>query len=524
MPPPLEVTRPWADRLLDLAPWPRRLTLVAAGAAAALALPPTHVVPLLWVAFPVLLGLLGRADTWRRAFATGWWFGLGHFALGLYWVAEAFLVDPWRHGWMIPFALSALGAGMGLFVGLSTLLAHGLAPRRPVARALALAAAWTAVEWLRSWLFTGFPWNLMGTVWMPLDGMLQSAAWIGAYGLSLVTVAAAGLPVLTLEGRRGVTVPLAGIAALAALAGAGAMRLPHGAAATEPGVRLRLVQPAIEQSLKWADGMRVDHVRRQIDLSRSAGFEGITHVIWAETAVPFYLDADANARNAVAMAAPPGGVLIAGAPRRTPLGASPLELWNSLFVIDGQGRIVASYDKVHLVPFGEYMPLRALLPPSIEKLTAGSIDFSGGTARTTLQVPGAPPVDPLVCYEIIFPDEVVGAGQRPGWIVNLTNDGWFGISSGPYQHFAAARLRAVEQGVPVVRVANTGISAVVDGYGRVVTQLGLGREGFIDSDLPAALQPTPYARWGALIPLILAALVAALAVAVEHMSGRSPAK
>lgn len=523
MSPPPTHARRWAASLPALSPWRRRGVLVAAGMAAALALPPVHLIPLLWLALPVLLLLLGRAQNRRHAFATGWWFGLGHFSLGLYWVAHAFLVDPLRHGWMIPFALTALGAGMGLFTGLTTLLAHALAWRSPLARVLALAAAWTVVEWLRSWLFTGFPWNLLGTAWMPLDAMLQPAAWIGTYGLTLITMAVAGMPLLLLEerGRRGVVATGLALLALAALASAGAMRLADGTSATVPGVRLRLVQPDIPQALKWADGMRVDHLRRQIELSRSPGFDQITHVVWAETAVPYYLDADDSARAAVSMAAPPGGALIAGAPRRTPIGAARTEVWNSLFAVDDQGRIVASYDKVHLVPFGEYMPLRGLIPPSIEKMTAGSIDFSFGTARTTLALPGAPPASPLICYEIIFPDEVVGPGQRPGWIVNLTNDGWFGLSAGPYQHFASARLRAVEEGLPVVRVANTGISAVIDGYGRVLTRLGLGAADIADSDLPVALPPTPYARWGALLSLALAGLASAVAAAVEGARRRS---
>lgn len=507
MPLPPTALRFGAARVLALAPARRRGVLVAAGALAALALPPVHAIPLLWLALPLLLLVLGRAPDGRRAFATGWWFGIGFFAVGLYWIAHAFLVDPWRHAWMIPFALAALGGGLGLFTGASTWAAWVLAPRRPLARVFALAATWTVLEWLRSWLFTGFPWNLLATVWMPLDAMLQPAAWIGAFGLSLVTVLAAGLPLLLLEGRRGLPALLASAALLVGLGGWGGQRLEGATADMVPGVRLRLVQPAIAQSDKWARDRRLEHVEQQINLSRAEGFEKITHVIWAETSVPYYVDADANARAAVAAAAPPDGVVIVGSARRTPIGHSPVEVWNSLFAVNPQGTIVAAYDKVHLVPFGEYMPLRALLPASIEKMTAGSIDFSFGTGHTTLPLPGAPPVSPLICYEIIFPGEVLGPGERPGWIANLTNDGWFGISSGPYQHFAAARLRAVEEGLPVVRVANTGISAVIDSHGRVRAHLGLGDSGIVDSGLPAALPATTFARHGAAVPLLLAFIV-----------------
>lgn len=508
MPLPPTALRFGAERILALTPGRRRGVLVLAGALAALALPPVHAIPLLWLALPLLLLLLGRAPDGRRAFATGWWFGVGFFIVGLYWIAHAFLVNPWRHAWLIPFALGALGAGLGLFTGVSTWAAWRLAPRRPLARVLALAATWTLLEWVRSWLFTGFPWNLLATVWMPLDVMLQPAAWIGAFGLSLATVLAAGLPVLLLEGRRGLPALAASAALLAGLGGWGALRLDGASAGMVADVRLRLVQPAIEQASKWARDRRLEHVQQQITLSRAEGFDKITHVIWAETSVPYYVDADVNARVAVATAAPPGGVVIVGAARRTPIGQDPVAVWNSLFAVDSQGSIVAAYDKVHLVPFGEYMPLRAIVPAGIEKMTDGSIDFSFGEGRTTLPLPGAPSISPLICYEIIFPGEVLGPGERPGWIVNLTNDGWFGISSGPYQHFAAARLRAVEEGLPVIRVANTGISAVIDSHGRVRARLGLGERGFVDSDLPQALPPTAYARWGAAVPLLLVVLAA----------------
>lgn len=527
-PPPLRAHR-WAELMLDLPLWRQRGLLMGAGVAAALALPPVHFIPLLWIAVPILLLLLGQAETMRRAFAVGWWFGFGHFSLGLYWIAHAFLVEPLRYGWMIPFALTALGAGMGVFIGLTTLLTHAVARRSPLARVLALAALWVAVEWLRSWVFTGFPWNLIGTVWVPFDAVLQSAAWIGTYGLSLVTLAAAGLPLLLLDerGRRGGLATALGLLVLAGLGGGGALRLAgdplaSGPAAMVPGVRLRLVQPDIPQALKWVSGMRIEHLRRYIELSRSPGFEQVTHVIWGETAVPYYLGTDDAARAAVATAAPPGGIVITGAPRRTPIGTLPLRFWNSLFAVDSQGQVVASYDKVHLVPFGEYMPLRALIPSWLNALAADGGDFSAGNVHTTLDIPGAPPADPLICYEIIFPGEVVGPGARPGWIVNLTNDAWFGLSFGPYQHFASARLRAVEEGIPVVRVANTGISAVTDGFGRVVASLGLEASGFVDSDLPVALPPTAYSRWGALIPLGMGLLLVTIGAMLERQRKRSP--
>lgn len=231
-----------------------------------------------------------------------------------------------------------------------------------------------------------------------------------------------------------------------------------------------------------------------------------THVIWAETAATYFLANKAGPRQAIAAVTPKGGLTLTGAPRTTPKRESVYKVWNSLHGIDEKASIVGTYDKSHLVPFGEYMPLRNVL--GLDKLTAGATDFSAGQGPRTLRLKGLPPVSPLICYEVIFPGQVVDPKDRPQWLLNVTNDGWYGVSSGPYQHFAAARLRAVEEGLPLVRVANTGISGVIDGYGRVVAKLGLARKGILDSDLPRALGPTPYGRLGNWIVGLLVLMVA----------------
>lgn len=502
-----------AARAAALSPWRRRGLLVLLGALSAAALPPVHAIPVLWIAFPGLLWLMQADERPSRVFAAGWLFGLGHFAAGLYWISHALLIEPLRHGWLVPLAVGGLGALMGVFVGLAALAARFAAPPG-IARVLALAAAWTVGEWVRSWLMTGFPWNLIGTVWMPLDGMLQSAAVIGTYGLGAITVAAAAMPAVLLQlgVRRGAAAVAAGLAVLAALWAAGTARLPA-TAATVAGVKVRLVQPALDQQLKWRRDLRAQHLQQAVAMSRAPGFDSVTHVIWPETAVPFFLDMDDAARALAAQAAPPGGALIAGVDRRSPAGEEPLRLWNSLMVIDDQARVRAVYDKTHLVPFGEFMPFRAFLPPWIDKLTVGDIDFSAGLGPATLPVPGAGSLSPLICYEIIFPAAVVVEGERPSWIVTVTNDAWFGISAGPYQHFAAARMRAVEEGLPVARAANTGISGIIDPYGRVVARLGLGEQGIVDGPLPAALPPTPYGRFGNLVPLGMAVITLGLCLA-----------
>lgn len=509
----------WAFHLTVRHLMGRRRWAVAAGlgVVAALALPPVHAIPLLWLAFPGLLLLLDGAVGWGAAFAIGWWFGFGHFSLSLYWIAHALLVDPVRFGWMIPFAVFGLGGLLGVFTGGAVLAAWRLGRSLP-ARLLWLAVAWAAMEWLRSWILTGFPWNLLATVWLPVLPLAQGVALVGSYGLGLLTVAVACLPAIWPRHRIAVAV---GHLMLAVLALWGAVRLPAEAMPTVPGVRLRLVQANIEQTLKWRPEMRMDNLRRQLELSLSPGFDAVTDVVWPETAAPSFLDQDPQALAMVARAAPPKGLLLAGAVRGTPQGERPFRIWNSLLAVDHRGDIVATYDKAHLVPFGEYMPLRGILPLA-GKLTAGEVDFSAGPGPSTLALPGLPSASPLICYEVIFPAEAVDHRHRPQWILNVTNDGWFGISAGPYQHFAAARLRAIEQGVSLVRAANTGVSAVVDAYGRVVAELGLGRTGVLDSELPAYLVSPPlYARWGEWMFLLLVILIATGAIVWDKVIRRN---
>ncbi len=456
-------------------------------------MPPVFALPLLLVAFPGLVWLTDGAGGPWRAFTAGWWWGAGFFIAGLYWFADALLVAPERYGWLVPFALGAVGAVGGVFTGLVTLLLR-LSRARGAGRILVFAAVWTFVEWVRGWIFTGFPWNLIGTGWAFDAAALQLAAVAGVYALSLVTVLAAAMPAVLADPLPGRWRKVAIALGLPLLAWAGgAARLAFADHAKVPGVRLALVQPNIPQSLKWDPKLAEAHLARLAALSRAGRAQGATHIVWPELAVPWSLAQNPALVRMLATLAPPGGALITGAPRVAGSGAE-FQAWNSLSVIEASGRIAATYDKFHLVPFGEYMPFRWLLP--FEKLAIGPTDFSAGPGPRTLTLPGAPPVDPLICYEVIFPHRVVNESHRPGWILNITNDGWFGISSGPYQHLAAARLRAVEEGLPLVRVANTGISAVFDAYGRVRTRLGLGREGVLMANLPQALPATPFAQYG----------------------------
>lgn len=520
---PRQMMRKAAGHLVALTGWRRALVIFLLGAVASSALPPLHLIPVLVISFSALAWLTdaiherGKRGV-LRAFAVGWWFGLGHFVAGLYWIAHALLVDAAQFAWMIPFAVVGLSAVLAVFTGLATATTHA-SGLKGVPAILVLAVAWTAGEWLRGHLFTGFPWNLIGTVWAGSDAMMQAAAVVGVYGLGMVTVVLAALP-STLASpararRQQWAATIAAAMALAVIWAGGATRLVLADSGLVANVRLRLVQPDIPQSLKWNPALRERHVLDTMELTRGSGFDRITDVIWPEAASPFALSESAAMRQAIAAAVPPGGLLITGAPRvsRDPTG---IKVWNSLYALDGSGAIAAVFDKFHLVPFGEYVPFRSILP--IEKITPGIGDFSAGPGPQTVALPGLPKASPLICYEVIFPAHVVDPAERPGWLLNITNDAWFGISSGPYQHFAAARFRAVEEGLPLVRAANNGISAVVDPYGRVLARLELGRKGVLDADLPRALSPTPYSRFGDAIVAVLALVLLILAFGLRALS------
>ncbi len=479
----------------DLRGWRRYALALGLGAAGAAALPPVHAVPVLVVAFTGLVWLLDGAPGRRCVFFTGWWFGFGHFVAGLYWIAFALLTEPEKFGWMIPFAVGGLSGGLALFPAIAVLSARLIRPHG-IGRILVFAACWSVAEWLRGELLTGFPWNPLGNVWTFSAPMIQVAALFGVFGLGVITVTAAAAPAaLDIAGRRGWGFVAAAASVLVVIWAGGAMRLAGASAETVPGIMLRLVQPNIAQHHKWRADLRAAQFNSYLRLSaRRAQVAGqpVTHVIWPETAAPFFLENEAGARRRMAKVVPAAGALITGTLRQA---LNPKRrIWNSLQAIDDRGEVIGSYDKFHLVPFGEFVPLRSIL--TFAKVTRGTTDFSAGPGPRTIRVPGLPPFGPLICYEAIFPGRVTDRGDRPGWLLNVTNDAWFGISSGPYQHFASARMRAVEEGLPLVRAANTGISGVIDGYGRVTARLGLDRRGIIDAPLPKPLKATFFARWG----------------------------
>ena len=521
----------WLDRQ---SPWRLRGIALLLGALGAAALPPVYALPVLILSFSGLVLLVDRTSRPLAAIALGWFFAWGYFVAGIYWVANALLSVSSAFGWLLPFAIVGAVGGLSALLAAFPALAVGLArmlwPAGP-ARVLVLAACWTLFEWLRGWVLTGFPWNLVGTCWGFSDAMNQFAALVGAWGLSLVTVIAAALPALLVDwsGRRSaedatvrrtpsaVVCIAGGLALLLAIWIGGSIRLAGASVAMVPDVRLRLVQANVAPTEKASANRGAEVLDRHLRLTgETPGYDKITDVIWSETAEPFPLERFPDARMAVAAAAPERGLLITGVLRTDSPNGDWKEIWNSMAVLDRSGQIVGSYDKFHLVPFGEYVPLHRFLP-FISKFTPGIADFSAGPGPRTLRLPGLPPVGPLICYEAIFPGQVVDRSDRPQWLLNITNDGWYGISAGPYQHFVSARLRAVEEGLPVVRAANTGISGVVDPYGRVLAQTQLGEAMALDVDLPQPLQElTPYARWGDAATAVLLAITASVAFAARR--------
>jgi apolipoprotein N-acyltransferase len=509
-----------AHELAGLSGWRRYGVAFLLGVSAVATLPPVDLSPLLVVAFPGLLWLDEGSPSPSSSFCLGYVFGFGFFAAGLYWISGAFFVDLATFWWLIPIAVAGLPAVFALYAGIA-LLATNLASKHlrlsGIARVFGFAIAWTAAEWLRGHAFTGLPWNLIGSTWSGgFPGaitVLQCVAWIGIYGLSFVTVLAASLPVLLgapsvvsiSEWRR--WMPAIGTALLVLIPGvSGAVRL--GMLPIVAGeVWLRIVQPSIPQKIKWEPSAAEDNLRKLLNLSAAASPRPIAAIIWPEAATPFLLERNVTVRREIAAIVPEQGYLITGALRASPLAGPVVQIWNSIEALNANGDVVAHYDKAHLVPFGEYLPIRDALP--FKKITAGSIDLSAGPGPRTIVLPHLPPFAAVICYEAVFPGAVVNEQERPEWILNLTNDAWYGRSSGPFQHLANARTRTVEEGLPMIRVANNGISAVIDAAGRVRARINLDTIGYADVALPAPGEPTLYSRagdWTLVALLLLGAL------------------
>ena len=439
-------------------------------------------------AMAALVAVFVLAERGGAGFSAGWALGAGYFALTLHWITEPFLVEPERTGWMAPFALVITAAGFALFWGVAFWLAQRLR-----LGSLGLAVLWTGAEVLRSLAFTGFPWALIGHIWTETP-LAQLAALTGVHGLTLLTLGAAAVMANPRTGALRVLAP--------SLLVAGVVFLEPGPAPDpELGAPVvRIVQPNIPQHEKWDPALVPDHLERMLRLS--AGETQANLVVWPETAPAEFLERAGPTLNTAARAA--GGTPIAtGIARSDEQGKT----FNSLAVTDGRGNVVGVYDKAHLVPFGEYMPFRNLMDRwGLRGLAEfQGQGFSSGPGAALIDVPGIGLARPLICYEGIFAEEI--GSERPRFLLLITNDAWFGDWAGPRQHLSLARLRAIEQGLPMVRSANTGISSIIDGKGRILASLPLNEAGSIDAPLPSALPPTPYARLGDWPVLVLLGLL-----------------
>jgi apolipoprotein N-acyltransferase len=506
------------------------------GAIAACGFAPLDLWLLTFLCFGGLILLVRQAPTKRNAAAIGWWFGLGHFCIGLNWIATAFTFQAAMPAWLGWIAVLVVSLALAVYPALASGATWWIA--RPSARSnargdlalvLIFTAVWIISEWLRATLFTGFAWSPLGVVWVTLTPLARAGRLIGTYGLSgLAILVSGGLAMAFLTARRAIDSGNKGkVVLLVAIPAAVVIALAPGIVFDRFDRRppapnaplLHVVQPNIGQDVKWdADHVTANFAR----LAQLSGKPG-PHprlLIWPEAAVPFLLEEDPPARTAIAQLLGPHDIILTGADsvRRGPDGMM-VSATNAVLAMDAGGHLLGRYDKAHLVPFGEYLPMRGLLSKiGLSRLVPGDMDFSVGPGPRDLTLPGIGAVGVQICYEIIFPGHVVDRAHRPVVLVNPSNDAWFG-RWGPAQHLAQSRLRAIEEGIPVVRSTPTGISAVVDRDGRILASVPWRQPGAIEMPLPPVGAPTLFAIWGNILPLSFALLLLIAGLASRRWAG-----
>ncbi|SPL66768.1 apolipoprotein N-acyltransferase [Ochrobactrum soli] len=496
-----------AGRIILSSGWRRALAAFLSGAFATLTQPPFDLFIAGFISFPILVwlidGALARADAGpiRRilpAAMVGWWFGFGYFVSGLWWIGTALLVDADEFAWALPLAVLGLPAFLAIFYAFATMVAR-IFWSDGLGRIFALAFGFALAEWLRTFLLTGFPWNAIGYAAMPVPLLMQSVAVVGLVGMSALAVFLFASPALLIGERLAKSGITLAILLAATHVGFGAWTLSRApAVGDEKGnINIRIVQPSIPQTMKWDNAARRSIFDKLIALTAEPPADGKPRpdvVIWPETAVPYILTSTPEALAQIGNTLQDGQVLLTGAVREErAAGNGEPRYYNSIYSINDRGEITDATDKVHLVPFGEYLPLESLLRglglQEVVKMPGG---FTAGSSRRLLNVRPGQTLLPLICYEAIFPDELGVSGPEtsaPKAIVNVTNDGWYGNTPGPYQHFRQAQVRAVEQGLPLVRAANNGLSAVTDSYGRITEGLALDAVGVVDASLPSVRAP-----------------------------------
>jgi apolipoprotein N-acyltransferase len=511
-----------------------RILALLAGLAAALAQPPWGFLPGL-LGYGLLFRLIDRRGgpaRWRSAFALGWLAGFAYFIVSIAWLAEPFQVDAEAQGWMAPFAVGLVAMFLALFWGAAAGVYRALAGRQPQ-RVFLFAAALALAEWLRGHLLTGFPWDLPGETWRAGSAPSQMAALVGAYGLTWITLAISAAVFVAFEGPRGRRMGTGALVAVAGLYAFGAIRLAGAAPADPRAPWIRIVQADVRQESKYDARLFDSIVGRYVALTARPTARLADIVIWPEGAIPAamedYLAPGTWTQEAIAGALAPSQTLILGGYRFGSSAKGAPVTFNSLAVIrkiDDELQVTGFYDKFRLVPFGEFMPIDSIATRwGIKQFVHVGDGFTPGPLPRPLALNGLPTVQPLICYESLFPgftrEGAEITGVRPAWIVNISNDAWFGTGSGPRQHLNIASYRAIEEGLPMVRATPTGISAIIDAYGRVVRgkRLGLGGYGVIDGPLPPALRPTLYDRLGD-VPLFLMLIISLAGAAPPGLARR----
>jgi len=517
--------------------WRRFLMLLVAGAIAGLSVPPFYILPALFLTMPIWVWALDGAERlpgWRRifgpAFTIGFAYGLGYFLVAFHWLGAAFFVDGGVMLVVMPFAILALAALIALFWGLASAIAH-LFWSTGGWRIVTLATFLTMAEWARGHFFSGFPFDLLGYAFAANDEMAQLASVIGVYGLTALAALLSMTPALIWPAdRRGMTQRLApffvSLVVIVAQIGFGHYRLANTTITQRTDMRMRIIQPMVLEHADWTEAKPADIITKLIDLSQTKtgpndpGMSTVTQLVWPESSLPFFLSDYPDALSRVAQILPANGILLTGAPREpfAGIGANTGDpddrpAFNSLIAVNKQGEIIASYDKSHLVPFGEYLPFPQLFAAlGLKQFVPGATGWQAGAGNRLMVLPNAPPFLALICYEAIFSGDLGRYTGDAQFILNITNDAWFDGSVGLAQHADHVKLRAVEEGLPLIRVANSGLTEVVDPLGRVTQSLPQEQEGLLDVVPAYRLNATVFTRFG-YWPLLVA-LLAGLGIAI----------
>lgn len=489
-----------------------KLSAFLCGFVSVTALPPLHILPVLFIGISILLILIWKSDTPKQAFLRGYCFGFSFFSFGLSWIGNAVLIDQTYLMFLYPIIFISCGAFFALFIAVPAWLSRYL--KKPLCTYLSFCALIVIFEWIRSFILTGFPWNLWGTVFAFSTSFIQLSAFGGTYLLSLLALLIFGAPffwIISPSKTRFISTFGISFLSLFIIFYAGQIRLDKESNEKSTTI-IRFVQPSIPQTLKWNPTSLEQNFDTHINLSKQDIPKEISAILWGETASPFPLDFDEEHNQKIRQAIPEKGYLITGMVRYYTHKGYP-KAANSLMAFDSHGNPVAYYDKSHLVPFGEYIPLRRWLPNWLRPLANTIGTFTPGPGPQKIELQNLPSFGVAICYEAIFPHKILDQANRPEWIINPTNDGWYGDSFGPHQHFTATRLRAVEEGITIARIANNGISALISPYGTIIGKLNLNQAGFIDLSLPVKTSlSTTYSRYGNAIILNICIFLLALAL------------